>query len=109
MMDLSAAQLTSAVMVLIHALIARPKQLSSGPRLWLRSALFTWWGSKAILISEAEKLEGVWLLERCMVMVSMGFSIDSFGHAMLVLISLGVLMRIVACVLLFTINRDKQI
>lgn len=107
LMEPNAAQLTAAVMSLINALIA--KQTDSRGLVYVGYQLsYAHWGLQGFTIAEANRLTGVWLLERCADLQMMGFAVTQFWHCVRVLFGIGFGFRLVALLSLYFVNRDKH-
>jgi hypothetical protein len=107
LLEPGAAQLTAAVLALINALIA--KQQDSRGLVHLAYQLsYAHWGLEAFSIAEANRLTGVWLLQRCADLQMMGFDVTQFWHCIRVLLAIGLGFRLVALLSLYFVNRDKH-
>ncbi|KAL4448129.1 hypothetical protein ABPG75_005348 [Micractinium tetrahymenae] len=106
-MEPSAAQLTAAVLALINTLIARQGHARGLIRL-AQTFSFARWGLEGYVISESNKLTGVWLLARCADLQGLEYDVRRFGLCLLALFGLGLLFRAAALLAMFSLHRDKQ-
>ncbi|GMH39179.1 hypothetical protein BSKO_07077 [Bryopsis sp. KO-2023] len=106
-LNYSASQLASAVLVLMNTLLAR-STYDHGMMHVVRNIIFTRWAMQAYIIAEAHRLTGVWLLERCFVLKHLGYSVGDYPWALFALFLLGFGCRVIALGMLFVLNRDKQ-
>jgi hypothetical protein len=107
LLEPNAAQLTAAVLALINALIAKQKD-GRGLVYAAYQLSYAHWGLEAFSIAEANRLSGVWLLQRCADLQAMGFDVTQFWHCIRVLLAIGLGFRLVALVSLYFVNRDKH-
>lgn len=103
----SAAQLAAAVLALVNTLIARQGHARGLVRL-AQSFSFARWGLEGYVISESNKLTGVWLLARCADLQGLEYDVRRFGLCLLALFGLGLLFRATALLAMFSLHRDKQ-
>ncbi|KAL4449383.1 hypothetical protein ABPG77_007027 [Micractinium sp. CCAP 211/92] len=106
-MEPSAAQLAAAVLALVNTLIARQGHARGLVRL-AQNFSFARWGLEGYVISESNKLTGVWLLARCADLQGLEYDVRRFGLCLLALFGLGLLFRVAALLAMFTLHRDKQ-
>jgi hypothetical protein len=59
------------------------------------------------VIAEANCLTGVWLLARCADLAVFNYDVTRFWYAMKTLLYIGASSRVVACLGLLLLNRDK--
>lgn len=107
-MAYSSAQLASAVLVLLDALVSRPSFGSSPLTHAIRLFSFSRWAVQCAIIVEASRLKGVWLLERCIFLNNLDFPVSSFTSSLFAILGLGLFSRIVACIMLFIVDKHKQ-
>lgn len=107
LMDPAAAQLSAAVLALINTLIARQGHARGLIKL-AQSFSFARWGLEGYVISESNKLTGVWLLARCADLQGLEYDVRRFGMCLLALCGLGLLFRAAALLAMLTLHRDKQ-
>ena len=100
------AQLASAVFVLSNALLAKTSK--TGIVAFIKSFLYHRWALEAYIISEAKQLFGVWSLERCGTLLSLGYDIRHFTSTIIALIVLGVVTRVLSFAIIMFGMRDRS-
>ncbi|KAK9815422.1 hypothetical protein WJX72_003407 [[Myrmecia] bisecta] len=106
-MEPAASQLSSAIFSLICALNARKH---SGPGLMglAHKLSFARWGLEGFIISEANRLTGVWLLARCADLEGLNMDVTRFHLCLVMLVFIGLFFRSLACAGLYLLHRDKR-
>ncbi|KAL3137532.1 hypothetical protein ABBQ38_004816 [Trebouxia sp. C0009 RCD-2024] len=106
-MEPASAQLSAAIYSLIAALLGRRHD---GPfLLWcVYNLSFARWGLEGFIISEANRLNGVWLLARCADLKQLNYSVADFHLCLGMLVFIGLLFRALALLGIYTLNRAKH-
>lgn len=94
------------MLALINTLIAR----QSHPRGLLRLAQagsFARWGLEGYVISESNRLTGVWLLARCADLMGLEYDVRRYGACLAALFGLGAGFRAVAAAAMFAQTRKS--
>lgn len=98
------AQLAAAVSALLAALVARQGDPSPLVRR-LQAFSFARWALEGMVVSESNKLSGVWLLARCADLAALRYDVRRFWGCILALVGLGLLFRLLALVCLIRKSR----
>ena len=61
------------------------------------------------IISEANRLNGVWLLARCADLKQLDYSVANFHLCLLMLVVIGLLFRGLALLGVYSLNRNRQV
>lgn len=106
-MDPSSSQLAAAVLALVNTLVARQGE---PPRLVALAQNFSFarWGLEGFVISESNRLTGVWLLARCADLVALQYDVRRFSFCLAALFALGLAFRAAALACLFWRRRRQQ-
>ena len=107
-MNPSAAQLTAAVWSLITSLMAQ-KQNPVGMFKVISYLSYARYGLEGYVIAEANKLTGVYLLARCSFLKGLNYDVTQFWGCLGQLITMGVGFRLVACLCMLVMHKNKQI
>ncbi|KAL6776445.1 hypothetical protein ACKKBG_A21155 [Auxenochlorella protothecoides x Auxenochlorella symbiontica] len=94
------AQLAAAVFSLLSTMIARQGNPSGAVRL-LQGFSFARWALEGMVVSESNRLTGVWLLARCADLASLRYDVRRFGACLAALGALGLGARAAALGLIF--------
>lgn len=100
MLEPGTAQLAAAVFSLLSTMIARQGNPSSAVQL-LQGFSFARWALEGMVVSESNRLTGVWLLARCADLATLRYDVRRFGTCLLALVSLGAGFRAAALFLIF--------
>ena len=106
-MEPSSAQLCAAVMSLISTLVARQSSPTGLLRL-AQHASFARWGLEGFVVSESNRLSGVWLLARCADLQGLGYDVRNFLHCLAMLLVLGVASRAAALAAMLLAGGERQ-
>ncbi|CAM6100951.1 unnamed protein product [Calypogeia fissa] len=69
---------------------------------------YAFWALQAYTISNAERYTGVWLIQRCQVLIKYGYSIKNYYICITILMLYGLGARILAFLCLIFYNRKRQ-
>lgn len=97
-----AAQLWSAILPVVLTLFVTRTQTSSALKT-LSDLCYPKWAVEALVVSNAERYDGVWLITRCGALNRSGFDLHDWGLCLLLLMVTGVIFRIFSyiCMLIF--------
>ncbi|KAG7032987.1 ABC transporter G family member 28 [Cucurbita argyrosperma subsp. argyrosperma] len=97
-----AAQLWSAILPVVLTLFITRTQTSSALKN-LSNICYPKWALEALVIANAERYDGVWLMTRCGALNKSGFDLHDWGLCLLLLMVTGVIFRVFSyvCMLIF--------
>ncbi len=90
------AQLAAAVTTLLATLLARRPPGGGGALAAAQRLSFAAWSLEGLVVAEADRLRGVWLLARCADLAALGYDVRRFGRCLRALGALGAAARAAA-------------
>ncbi|WCJ34473.1 ABC transporter family protein [Euphorbia peplus] len=103
-LDPSPAQLWSVLIPVVLTLVATQEQQSGFVKV-IGNLCYPKWAIEALIIANAERYSGVWVITRCHSLMSTGYNIGHWTLCLELLILTGILSRFVAYFMLVTFQK----
>ncbi|XP_077219786.1 ABC transporter G family member 28-like [Tasmannia lanceolata] len=98
------AQLWSVLLPVVLTLIATQQERGGVVKI-LATLCYPKWALEAFVIANAERYSGVWLVTRCGSLLSSGYDLHDWGLCLFVLITYGIVFRVIAFFCMVTFQK----
>ncbi|KMT17658.1 hypothetical protein BVRB_2g036040 isoform B [Beta vulgaris subsp. vulgaris] len=98
------AQLFSVLLPVCMTLIASQSLRNDGLK-GIANVCYPKWAMEALVIANAKRYYGVWLINRCGVLDKLGYNLHAWKNCVLILIAFGLVSRVIAFISLLMIRK----